>query len=75
MPAMQPALTLPVTNGSGKATLAEVLAGFYRPGAGHVTWDGLDTATFDTRFWQARVVAVVLQDFVGRAPPVASGSG
>ena len=34
-------------NGSGNTTLAKLLAGLYRPDAGTLYWDGLDTASFD----------------------------
>lgn len=32
-------------NGSGKATLAKLLAGLYTPDRGRITWDGRDAAT------------------------------
>lgn len=50
-------------NGSGKTTLAKLLCGLYQPSAGHILWDGTDTATIDREQLRSRV-AVIFQDFV-----------
>ena len=50
-------------NGSGKTTLAKLLAGLYLPQAGHITWDGRDTAAMEVAQVRQRV-AVLFQDFV-----------
>jgi ATP-binding cassette subfamily B protein len=50
-------------NGSGKTTIAKVLAGLYSPEQGRVTWDGVDLAACDPE--QVRnSIAVIFQDFV-----------
>ena len=38
-------------SGSGKSTLLSCLAGFERPDAGHLLWQGEDTATWDDGRW------------------------
>ena len=50
-------------NGSGKTTMAKLLAGLYAPDSGKVSWDGLDVATCDQDQLR-RSVAVIFQDFV-----------
>lgn len=50
-------------NGSGKTTVAKLLAGLYLPETGTVTWDGVDTAALDSARSPDRV-AIVFQDFV-----------
>src|SRR5439155_6456634 len=49
-------------NGSGKTTLAKLLSRLYLPGAGRITWDGVDTAEFDAGQLRRRI-AVIFQDF------------
>ncbi len=34
-------------NGSGKSSLAKLLAGLYRPTTGTITWDGVDATALD----------------------------
>ncbi|MFD9124103.1 ATP-binding cassette domain-containing protein [Kitasatospora sp. NPDC059571] len=48
-------------NGSGKSTMARILAGLYEPTAGTVRWDDTELAAFDAESVQGRV-ALVLQD-------------
>jgi ATP-binding cassette subfamily B protein len=50
-------------NGSGKTTMAKLLAGLYTPTSGHITWDGVDTATCQQAALRDHV-AVIFQDFV-----------
>lgn len=50
-------------NGSGKTTLAKLLGGLYRPDAGNIRWDGVDSASFSPSSLRSRVT-VVFQDFV-----------
>ena len=49
-------------NGSGKSTVAKLLAGLYAPTTGTITWDGVDTATLDPEALGAQV-AVVAQEW------------
>ena len=49
-------------NGSGKSSVAKLLAGLYRPTAGTITWDGVDAATLDPEFLAAQV-AVITQEW------------
>ena len=49
-------------NGSGKTTLAKILGLLYRPGAGHVRWDGVAVDGLDLEACR-RSVAVIFQDF------------
>ncbi|MGH3490756.1 MAG: ABC transporter ATP-binding protein [Actinopolymorphaceae bacterium] len=42
-------------NGAGKSTLVKVLAGLYRPSAGHVLVDGVDLAALDLTAWRERM--------------------
>ena len=50
-------------NGSGKTTMAKLLAGLYTPTSGRITWDGVDTATCQPAALREHV-AVIFQDFV-----------
>jgi ATP-binding cassette subfamily B protein len=50
-------------NGAGKTTLINLLCGFYRPTAGRILTDGVDTATFPAGDWRSRLAAA-FQDFV-----------
>jgi ATP-binding cassette, subfamily B, bacterial len=49
-------------NGSGKATLAKMLAGLYQPEKGRILWDDVDLADVDADELR-RSVAVIFQDF------------
>jgi ATP-binding cassette subfamily B protein len=49
-------------NGSGKSSLAKLIAGLYRPSSGTITWDGVDSADLD-RDSLAGQVAVLSQDW------------
>ncbi|MGD9704730.1 MAG: ABC transporter ATP-binding protein [Acidimicrobiia bacterium] len=49
-------------NGSGKTTIAKLLAGLYSPTAGAVRWNGADRSSFD-RSSVRRSVSLVFQDF------------
>jgi ABC-type multidrug transport system fused ATPase/permease subunit len=49
-------------NGSGKSSLAKLIAGLYDPSAGTITWDGVDVADLD-RASLASHVAVTSQDW------------
>ena len=48
-------------NGSGKSTVAKLLAALYRPDAGRIAWDGIDLREYDPDSVRDRV-AVVLQE-------------
>ncbi|MEH6372792.1 ABC transporter ATP-binding protein [Streptomyces sp. KLMMK] len=48
-------------NGSGKSTMAKLLAGLYAPCKGSISWDGVEVREVDAESIQARV-AMVLQD-------------
>jgi ATP-binding cassette subfamily B protein len=48
--------------GSGKTTLAKLLAKFYVPASGAIYVDGIDVTDLDTRSWRARM-ACAFQDF------------
>lgn len=50
-------------NGSGKSTMAKLLAGLYLPESGTITWDGADIELLDRRAVFDRV-ALVPQDFM-----------
>jgi ATP-binding cassette subfamily B protein len=50
-------------NGSGKTTIAKLLAGLYHPERGVVTWNGMDTSTIDPSSARQQV-AVIFQDFI-----------
>jgi ATP-binding cassette subfamily B protein/ATP-binding cassette subfamily C protein len=49
-------------NGSGKSSLARLIAGLYMPSGGTITWDGVDVADLD-RTSVAAHVAVTTQDW------------
>jgi ATP-binding cassette subfamily B protein/ATP-binding cassette subfamily C protein len=49
-------------NGSGKTSLAKLIAGLYRPTAGRVCWDGVDLADADPEDVR-RHVAVITQEY------------
>ncbi|GIJ50867.1 multidrug ABC transporter permease [Virgisporangium aliadipatigenens] len=49
-------------NGSGKSSLAKLIAGLYAPSAGRITWDGVDTGDLDPRSLAAQV-GVISQDW------------
>jgi ATP-binding cassette, subfamily B, bacterial len=49
-------------NGSGKTTIAKLIAGLYEPTVGVVRWNGEDRAAFD-RASVRRSVSLVFQDF------------
>jgi ATP-binding cassette subfamily B protein len=50
-------------NGSGKTTVAKLLAGLYLPSEGRVCWDGRDTREVDSRELLSHT-AIVFQDFI-----------
>lgn len=56
-------LALVGRNGAGKTTLVKLLVGLYRPTAGRILLDGVDTATMDVAEVRRRV-GVIFQDFV-----------
>jgi ATP-binding cassette, subfamily B, bacterial len=49
-------------NGSGKSSLAKLIAGLYRPGSGCIEWNGVDRAGLDQASVAAQI-AVVSQDW------------
>jgi len=49
-------------NGSGKSSLAKLLAGLYQPTAGTITWNGLDASRIDPAS-RAAHVGVITQDW------------
>jgi ATP-binding cassette subfamily B protein/ATP-binding cassette subfamily C protein len=49
-------------NGSGKSSLAKLIAGLYAPNGGTIHWDGVDIAEIDQRSLAAQV-AVISQDW------------
>jgi ATP-binding cassette, subfamily B, bacterial len=61
-------------NGSGKTTMAKLLAGLYVPDGGRVTIDGADTATAD-RDELRRGIALIFQDFVRYSLPARENIG
>jgi ATP-binding cassette subfamily B protein len=61
-------------NGSGKTTVAKLLAQLYAPSAGTILWDDVDTATCEPAAIRASV-AVIFQDFVRYLLPVKDNIG
>jgi ATP-binding cassette, subfamily B, bacterial len=61
-------------NGSGKTTIAKLLAGLYTPTSGAITWDGVDVATMDAGSLRSSV-GVLFQDFVKYALTAAENIG
>ncbi len=61
-------------NGSGKTTLAKLLCRLYLPQAGHIRWDGVDTASLDQDELRRRI-AVIFQDFLHYALPARENIG
>jgi ATP-binding cassette subfamily B protein len=65
-------------NGSGKTTLAKLLGALYEPDEGVISWDGVDTRSYD-RSDLRRGIAVIFQDFVhyemSAADNIAAGRG
>ena len=49
-------------NGSGKTTMAKLIAGLYEPTSGTIRWNGDDRAAFDRQSMRASV-AMVFQEF------------
>ena len=62
---LEPGETLALVgrNGAGKTTLVKLLVGIYRPTAGRILLDGVDTATMSAAAVRRRV-GVIFQDFV-----------
>jgi ATP-binding cassette, subfamily B, bacterial len=50
-------------NGSGKTTMAKLLAGLYRPNSGRILWDGRDVSSYDTDALRS-MITIVFQDFI-----------
>jgi ATP-binding cassette subfamily B protein len=50
-------------NGSGKTTLVKLICQLYRPSAGRILWNGLDTATLDPETLRSDLT-VIFQDFL-----------
>jgi ATP-binding cassette subfamily B protein len=61
-------------NGSGKTTVAKLLAHLYTPSTGTIWWDDIDTATCDPAAVR-HSVAVIFQDFVRYLLPVRDNIG
>jgi ATP-binding cassette subfamily B protein len=61
-------------NGSGKTTVAKLLAGLYVPQSGRVTWNGVETAAAG-RAGLGRAVTAIFQDFVRYALPARENIG
>ena len=57
------------SNGSGKTSLAKLLAGLYAPTAGVVAWDGVDLRELDTDEVRGSV-ALIFQDYLRYLLPV-----
>lgn len=49
-------------NGSGKTTVAKLLAGLYAPERGSILWSGIDRSTLDTKTLSQKI-AIGFQDF------------
>jgi ATP-binding cassette subfamily B protein len=50
-------------NGSGKTTLAKLICQLYRPQAGRILWNGVDTATLSPDVVRSEIT-VLFQDFI-----------
>jgi len=50
-------------NGSGKTTMAKLLAGLYRPDSGRILWDGRDISSYDPDALRS-MITIVFQDFI-----------
>ena len=61
-------------NGSGKTTVAKLLAGLYVPQSGRVTWNGVET-TAAGQARPGRAVTAIFQDFVRYALPARENIG
>jgi ATP-binding cassette subfamily B protein len=56
-------------NGSGKTTLAKLICQLYKPDAGRVLWNGIDTATLDPQEVTSEIT-VLFQDYLQYHLPV-----
>lgn len=54
-------LALVGENGSGKTTVAKLLAGLYTPTSGRILWDGVDIARIDPARWRCHVAVIAQQ--------------
>ena len=61
-------------NGSGKTTLAKLLCHLYTPDAGHILWDGVDTADVSPQAMRESIAAI-FQDFARYQLPARDNVG
>lgn len=54
-------LALVGENGSGKTTVAKLLAGLYTPTSGQILWDGVDITRIDPARWRCHVAVIAQQ--------------